>query len=203
MESNPIVERQQQAEAEHRAQESFRYPFRITCIYHTSDDSDFPVVRDVREYCQKNNLIFLSRQYDIDKYEEDMEIRRLPAFHMYYKGYVQDRQYYDTDPIHKIQLLVWAYQDVERAKERARIQRQERWSGFGESIKSFFSLERFKKKPALDLEQSLSHTRFSNTAGTPSADRHTPAQKQLRGSPPEPVEIDRGAGTGLRPETTG
>jgi len=200
MESNPIVERQQQAEAEHRARESFRYPFRVVCIYHSSEDSDFPVVRDVRDYCMKNSLIFLSRQYDIDKYDEDMEIRRLPAFHVYYKGYVQERQYYDTDPIHKIQLLVWAFQDVERARERAKLRRREKWSNLAENIRSIFSLERFKKKPALDLDQSLSHTRFNSTAGTPSAAPSTLAQRQPHGSPPELVEIDRGAGTGLRRE---
>lgn len=181
MQSNPIVEKHQQAEDEHKARESFRYPFRIVCIYHSSEDSDFPVVRDVREYCLKNNLIFLSRQYDIDKYEEDMDIHRLPAFHMYHKGYVQERQYYDTDPIHKIQLLVWAYQDVERAKERAKMKRQERWTSLGETIRSIFSLDRFKKKPALDLDQSLSHTRFSNTEGTPSAGPCTPRQTPPRG----------------------
>lgn len=201
MESNPIVERQQQAEAEHRARESFRYPYRVVCIYHLSEGVDFPIVNEVRDYCLKNNLIFLSRNYDIDKYEEDMEIHRLPAFHIYYKGYVQQREYYDTDPIHKVQLIVWAHQDVERAKERARIRRQQRWSELAETVRGIFSLDRFKKKPALDLGQSLSHKRISNTGETPSEVPNTQPRTQPRGSPPGPDEIDRGAGTGLRRET--
>ena len=159
MNSNPIVEQQQQQEAEEKAKKAFRYPFHIVCVYLDSENNDFPIILDTRDYCNKNNLTFSARQYDFEKYGDDMFVKRLPAFHIYYKKGWQDTEHYDTDPIRKIQNLVWAYQDEMRAKERARIRRQERWDSFKENIQSVFSLDRFKKKPALILEESLSHTR--------------------------------------------
>jgi hypothetical protein len=162
MQSNPIVERQQAEEAERRAKESFRYPFRIVCVFLDPDNNDFPIIREMNEYSNKNNLIFVKRQYDVDKYSEDMYILRLPAFHIYHRGY-SDTTYFDIDPIRAIQLRVWEYQDEQRAKERARQRRQEKWNATVESVKEFFSLERFKRKPVLDLEASLSHARDDST----------------------------------------
>jgi hypothetical protein len=159
MNSNPIVEQQQKEEAERRAKAAYRYPFNIVCVYLDSDNNDFPIILDVRDYCNKNNLIFAARQYDHEKFGDDMFVKRLPAFHIYYKKGWQDCEYYDTDPIRKIQNLVWAYQDEMRARERARIKRQEQWDTMKETVKQVFSLERFKKKPALDLDASLSHAR--------------------------------------------
>lgn len=152
---NPIVEQQQHDRKERDAQEAFRYPFRIICVYENAKNSDFPIIHDVRNFCSQNHLTFLSRQYDVDKYKEDMFIERLPAFHVYVKTFVQETHYYDLDPVYKIQLFLWAFQDEERAKERAKIRRQERWNEFVE----MFSLERFKRRPALDLDRSLSHVR--------------------------------------------
>ena len=160
MNSNPIVEKQQQDEAERRAKAAFRYPFQIICVYLPEDGYDFPIFHEVKKYCAENNLAFLARPYDHEKYEEDMYVKRLLAFHIMYKKYYQETHYYDTDPIHKIQVVVWAYQDEERAKARARQKRQEQWDSFVEGFQAVFSLDRFKKKPALDREASQSRTRF-------------------------------------------
>jgi hypothetical protein len=161
MNSNPIVEKQQQEEQERRAKAAYRYPITIVCVYLDSDNNDFPIILETRDYCNKNNLIFTARQYDHEKNADDLGVKRLPAFHVYYKKGWQNTEYYDTNPIHKIQTVVWAYQDEMRAKERARIRRQERWDSFVEGMKSTFSLDRFKTKPALDLDASLSHERDS------------------------------------------
>ena len=179
MQSNPIVEKQQQEEAERRAKQDYRYPFRIVCVFLDADNNDFPIIRDVNEYCNKNNLIFVKRQYDIDKHQDDMFITHLPAFHIYYKKYHDEITYFDRDPIHIIQVKVWAYQDEEKAKERARQRRQERWDKAKESIKSVFSLERFKAKPALNLDASLSHKRDDPTTLKASSD-----QTENTGKPP-------------------
>lgn len=159
MDPNPMVEKQMKEEAERRARESFRYPFRVVCVFQDANNNDFPIIHEVRNYCLNNHLVFVARQYDIDAYPEDIPIMRLPAFHVYYKKEVQETHYYDLDPVHKIQVLVWAYQDEMRAKERARIRRKERWDAFAEAVHSLFSLDRFKKKPALDMDASLSHVR--------------------------------------------
>jgi len=153
MESNPVVDARLEQEAAARAAAAYRYPYRVVCVFEDIENSDFPIVRDMKSYCDGNNVSFVARQYNVDKYEEDMPIKRLPAFHIYYKTYIFETHYYDTNPVYKVQLVIWAFQDEEREKERARVRRQERWDAF----KEFFSLERFKRKPALDPEASLRH----------------------------------------------
>jgi hypothetical protein len=145
--------------------ETIRYPYHIVCVYENADNNDFPIIHEVRAYCNDTGLTFVARQYDCDRYKEDMLVSRLPAFHIFYKRSILDTYYYDRDPVHKIQIDVWAYEDELRAKERARLRRQEKW----ESFKALFSLDRFKQKPALDLEASLSHTRTpqSTQSGRP------------------------------------
>lgn len=166
MESNPIVEQLQKEEAERKAKEAFRYPFQILYVYIDSENRDFPIYRHVKDYCSKNNLPFSTRQYDHEKYPDDMFIKRLPAFHIYYKKGWQDTEYYDTDPIHKIQVLVWAYQDEECKKERKRIRRQEQWNTMKENFNAVFTLDHFKRKPKLDIEASLSMKRIDDEKGT-------------------------------------
>ena len=161
--SNPMVERQIEAAEEHRKKESFRYPFRICCVYLPDDGYDFPIFYEVKTYCDKNNLTFYAREYNYEKYDEDMFVKRTLAFHIYYKGYVQETHYYDNDPVHKIQLVIWAYQDVEREKARARQRRQEKWDKFKESWNSIFTLDHFKSKPALDLESSQNRKRMDTS----------------------------------------
>ena len=175
MQSNPLVEKQQQEEAERRAAAAYRYPYRIVCVAENYENSDFPIIHEVRLFCANNHLTYAMRQYDIDRYKEDMEVQRLPAFHIYYKNHVHESHYYDTDPVYKIQLVIWAYQDEMCARERALIRRQQRWESFQASVQGFFSLDRFKRKPALDASMSL-----SNTAGTPGADPSTPRQTPQR-----------------------
>ncbi len=155
MQSNPIVEKQEADERERREKEAFRYPFHICCVFMDSENNDFPVIIDVRDYCKKNNLTFKARQYDIDKFQEDTNIQRLPAFHIYYRKEFYETHYYNTDPIHKIQIVVWAFEDREREKEKLRQKRREQWNSMIVSLKTAFSLDHFKKKPALDLEASL------------------------------------------------
>lgn len=166
MNSNPIVDRQKEAEEEYLKQKAFRYPFRIVCVYMPHDGYDFPIFHEVKKYCEENNLTFYARPYDLEKYAEDFNIFRLLAFLVYYKGYVQEVHYYDTDPVHKIQLVVWAYQDVEKEKARARQRRQEKWEKMKETWNSVFTLDHFKRKPALDKEASQKKERYIDPSET-------------------------------------
>jgi hypothetical protein len=160
MNSNPIVERQKAAEDEHRKSLTFRYPYRVCCVYLPDDGYDFPIFREMKQYCDGNNLVMYSRPYNIEKHEEDLFVKRTLAFHVYHKGYVQETHYYDENPVYKVQLLVWAYQDVEREKARARQRRQERWEKVKDGWNSIFTLDHFKRKPALDREASLTKDRM-------------------------------------------
>lgn len=178
MDSNPIVERQKAAEEEHRKKEAFRYPYRICCVYLPDDGHDFPIFEEVKRFSEENHLTFYSRQYSIDTYEEDIYIKRTLAFHVYHKGAVQETYYYDEDPVHKIQLIVWAYQDIEREKARAKQRRQERWDAFKESFSAVFTWDHFKRKPALDREASLSSKRLGNGNAYESGQNKPPAHSQ-------------------------
>ena len=154
MQSNPVLDEQERLRAEQRAKERFRYPYRVTCVCLDENHCDFPIIHDVRAHCNENSITFSARLFNSDRFEEDREIRRLPAFIVYYKMEVHEILYYDLDPVHKLKVIVWAYEDELVAKEKMRIRRQEQW----ESVKSFFSLERFKRKPKLDLAMSLQKT---------------------------------------------
>ena len=181
MQSNPIAEQIQAEKAAQRAKDAYRYPYHVVCVYFEPDSYDFPIVHEVRDYCNENHLTFMVRAYDSEKYSDDMFIHRLPAFHIFYKGYVQETHHYDQNPTHKLNILRWAYDDEQRAKERARIRRQERW----ESFKDFFSLDRFRPKPNLDPTNNLTHERSNNTEGRQSGESSRPHQEQRRGSRPE------------------
>lgn len=155
MESNPIVEQRQREEAERRAKEDFRYPFRVVCVFEDADAKDFPIIHEMRDFCAKNNVIFVLRQYDIDRHSEDMVISRLPAFHVVSRGYVEETHYHDLNPVYKVLCRIWEHQDKEKAREQARRRRQENWNTFVAGVQSLLSLERFKRKPALNPEACL------------------------------------------------
>ena len=159
MHTNAIVQQQIDEEKERRAKADYRYPYRIVCVYLDADNRDFPIINEVRDYCSKNNVTFSARQYDHEKYSDDMFVNRLPAFHLYLKDGHNDIFYFDNNPIHKLQIYIWKYQDKQRAKEKARKKREEKWNAFVAGVKATFSLERFKPKPALNLEACLHVTR--------------------------------------------
>lgn len=152
MQSNPMVDKLREEELERRAKESFRYPFQVTCVFLDKDNSDFPIIKEVRNYCMKHNIVFTARQYDSEQNGDDMYIFRLPAFHIYYKrGYVETH-HFDQNPVYKVQCEIWDYIDKQNAKERSKQKRQEKWNSFVGSLKSAFD---FKRKSNLNLEASL------------------------------------------------
>lgn len=150
---NPIAEQNIQRDAEKRKQEDFRYPFRVVCVFLDSNNNDFPIINEVQDYCKNHNLIFSARKYDTDRHDVDVQINRLPAFHIYDKKYHQETQYFDTNPVHMIQKHVWAYEDKLRAQERRRKEHQEQWNKF----MAMFTLP--KRRSLLNLEASLSKTK--------------------------------------------
>ena len=181
MNSNPIVEREKQAEEEYRKQKAFRYPYQICCVYLPGDGHDFPIFHEVKKYCDENNLTFYAREYDCQKYVDDIAVKKVLAFHILYKGYAQETHYFDNDPIHKIQLFIWAYQDVEREKARVRQKRREQWDRFKESFSEIFTMDHFRRKPALDLEASQSRSR-SEVRET-SEKKNSPKDGDVRSTP--------------------
>lgn len=193
MESNPITDQLQAEREAQKARDAYRYPFHVVCVYSVEESYDFPVVHDVKRHCIENHLTFMARPYDHEKYPDDMCIYRLPAFHVYHRGCVQATWYYDLDPVHKLNILRWAYDDEQKAKERARLRRQERWDSFKETISGVFSLDRFRSKPALDRNTNLPKrlARLSNTEGKTSEEPSRPHQTQRRGSQSGPQGLSQ------------
>jgi hypothetical protein len=152
--TNPIIELLAEQEHVRKNKESYRYPYRIVCVFLDEENNDFPIILEVRDYCNKNNVVFTARAYDYEKHSNDMFIHRLPAFHLYYKRGYCETFHYDENPVYKLQRNVWDYEDKQRAKERSRIHRKEQWDTFVQSMKSIFTS---KKKPPIDLDASLSH----------------------------------------------
>ena len=157
MDSNPILEKQKenQKEEEERKKKELKYPIRVTCIFLNYENNNFPIIREVQEYCNKCNIAFSARQYNSDKYEEDILIKRLPAFHLVYKGEVDETTYFDTNPVHRLQRLMWEYED----EEKARLKRQQKWDRMVSTIKGMFVRE---KKTNLVLENCLVNTPTSS-----------------------------------------
>lgn len=160
MQSNPIVEKQKEVEEEQKRKDAFRYPFRIVCVYRAKDGWDFPIFHEVKKHCHENHLTFSAREYNVDKFPEDADIFKLLAFHIYSKEDVIETHYFDTNPVHKIQLVVWAYEDLEREKAKARQRRQEQWDAFKQNVHGILSFNPFKRKTALNLEASQSKDRL-------------------------------------------
>ena len=114
---NPIVQRQQQIEEERRAREDFRFPVRIHYVYspHERQNPDDVDVILIRDFCKKNNIYFLARTYDMDKYEEDCNyIRRLPAFQVYYDYSWDSTCYYPLSAIAIAKKLIVEYEQKQR-----------------------------------------------------------------------------------------
>ena len=123
---------------------------RVTLVTRTGEIAQ---AEDVAQFCKDKNVVFVARQYDAQEYAEDQdEIERLPAFHMYeinsnaYLG-----TFYPTeDPIDYIQ------QQLERVKAReavAKVRREvwERRMGFLAGLFKLptVPLPRFRKSRSL------------------------------------------------------
>lgn len=129
-----------------RAMEDFRYPFKVCCVVRY----DIPEANEgftaVQSFCADTKIIFYSRSYNIDKYEEDMFIPRLPCYLLYAGGYVQKSIPWNEHPIPKIQAHLRRYLEQEQRKRESAAA----WETRMNRIRSFFRLPSFKRKPKLE-----------------------------------------------------
>lgn len=73
MQTNPLHEKQKN-----------HSPLRLLCIVGDYDESHTPDVREVRDYCTANGILFSTRIYAPRKFADDRHyVERLPAFHIY------------------------------------------------------------------------------------------------------------------------
>lgn len=147
MEISPVLLRQQEIDEERRRRESYRFPVRIHYVYHKLErqDPNDPNVVLVRDFCAKNSIYFLAREYDMDKREEDcLYIRRLPAFQVYYDHAWDSTCYYPLSAISIAKKLIVEYE-----------QKQRNVHDWGKRRKRFidFFRELFRKKSLMEKVQ--------------------------------------------------
>lgn len=143
---NQLVESKAANRAQQRAQEDFRYPFKICCVLRYDIPEANEGFAEVFSFCESNAIPFYSRHYDINRYEEDVYIARLPCYFITVAGYVQRQIHWDEHPIPKIQAHLNRYLEEERKKrERAAM-----WETRMNRVRAFFTLPSFKRKPKLE-----------------------------------------------------
>ena len=144
---NPILVEQREAEEDRARREAFRFPVRIHYVYHPRNIPDFndPDIQLIRDFCKKNSLYFLAREYDMEKYDEDCNyIRRLPAFQVYYDYSWDSTCYYPLSAIAIAKKLIVEYE----SKQRNLHDWTKRRSWFSEFIRNLF-----RKKSLLEKTQ--------------------------------------------------
>lgn len=92
-------------------------PFRIVCVFEEYEGYDFPILQNVREYALQNKMVFSGRPYNYKKYKEDERIERLPAFHLYYNGGIDETYSFDKNPIAGFQKILYRYEENSKKKE--------------------------------------------------------------------------------------
>lgn len=78
---------------------------RLEYIFKDDVDMNDPIIRKLQEYCDMMKILFEVREFDSIEHDHDRHyITKLPAIHIYKKGYY-DTIYPDEKPIQIIQLL--------------------------------------------------------------------------------------------------
>jgi hypothetical protein len=112
-------------------------PFTVCCVVDdVADAHEYEEVTVVRKFCQSHGVRCEVRVYNTARYEEDtLNIRRLPAFHVYdRKKTCQSTFYAEDDPLHRIKTELVRAREEEEAAARGR----EEWSRRWRSLTGFF-----------------------------------------------------------------
>lgn len=145
---NPILEQQRETEEERNRREAYRFPVRVHYVYYRNEpqDPNDPDITLVRDFCKKNSIYFLAREYNMDKYTEDCDyIRRLPAFQVYYDGSWDSVCYYPLSAISIAKKLIVEYEEKQR--------RLQDWGKKRNRIAEFFR-NLFRKKSLMEKLQT-------------------------------------------------
>jgi hypothetical protein len=144
--SNELTNQQTARQEQRWREEDFRHPFKICCVLFHDVLSQTPRFNEVRDFCDANNITLYSRDYNPEKYEEDVLIFRLPAFLIYdTKSVAQRTVHYDEFPVEKIK----AHLDRHVAAARAKREREADWESAMNKMKNLFVFS-FKKKTKLE-----------------------------------------------------
>jgi hypothetical protein len=98
-------------------------PITILCTINDDSYLENREVERIRGYCVNNNLGFRAREYNIDRYYEDIFVKRFPTFHIYYKGTFSESCDFTDEPLFKIKERIEEWENEEKEKAR----RKEQW----------------------------------------------------------------------------
>ena len=105
---------------------------KIYCIVDELSDANDDIIKYVRDYCLRNNVIFETRRFNSHKYSNDRNfIRSLPAFHLYINTNYNRTFYPNTRPIQHIQEGIQLYIDKIENKKKKR----EAWNKYFDDIR--------------------------------------------------------------------
>jgi hypothetical protein len=103
-----------------------KLPIKVVFVLKELEDQHSEVLRTIKQYCQEEQLMVETRQYDSSKYKHDRdEVARLPAFHLYLNGILEQTFYPNGCPIQIIQVQIERYKrkQQERLAKKGRFQR--------------------------------------------------------------------------------
>lgn len=103
-----------------------RLPIKVVFVVKELEDQHNEVLRTIKQFCQEQQLQVETRTYDSSKYRHDRdEISRLPAFHIYVNGLLEQTFYPNGRPVQIIQVQVERYKkkQQERTVKKGRFQR--------------------------------------------------------------------------------
>lgn len=128
-------------------------PICVKCVLDEFEDYNDVNIHSIRDYCHKLNVMFDTRLYDSDKYNDDRDlIQRLPAYHVYINKRIFRTFYPNTRPYQHIQESIQYYKDGIEARKR----RRHRFQSFIASIIAMFrNLGKRKTKIEKVKEQEM------------------------------------------------
>ena len=147
--SNELIDNQVARQQQQWREEDYRHPFKVCCVLYSDVLSQNPRFNEVREFCELKHITLYSRDYQPEKYAEDVLLFRLPAYLIYdATSVVQRTVHYDEFPVQKIK----AYLDKHLEEEKRKRERAAEWETKMNRLKRMFTFS-FKKKT------NLEHTR--------------------------------------------
>ena len=105
-------------------------PFTVCCVVGDLEDvAEYEEIGVVRTFCESHSVLFQVRSFAPARYEEDsLQVRHLPAFHIYDKKRTcQSTFYAEDDPIVRIKTEIVRTQEAVEAAAREREAWTQRW----------------------------------------------------------------------------
>ena len=97
---------------------------RVECIVYQLSDFD-EILKNIRNTCHELNVLFTTRKFNSSNYSNDRnEIKRLPAFHIYFGDQYKNTIYPDNDTIKNIKMELALYNDKLERKKRKKLERE-------------------------------------------------------------------------------